>query len=523
MRFLKFPVLLCFLVLLVCGKDSTNEVVSTTNEDALTRTQINEIVFEKLRAHKEFWWSMVDDYTVWSALVQSDKVLSIGYKPAHINNVDEIIHTIDINDTDWTRAREAVVAKIAEVTKNDETFVMADDIRFKDNLPVIHLHTGNIEVVKALRAMKDICRYVEPMGYSMENDYPVNDIDLNAGEIEERDGNGCGSLSTATGVYSSDYYYKDGSYAKVPWTFSAMNVESAWNYSKGDNIAVALFDTGTSDSQSKLRGSYSSGQSTGRYITPKSTHYTTTGYWWWKNTTLDSPHDQCGHGTQMAGTIAAPRTNASSTVGVAYKADLVAYRVTEDVVIGASHEKDGVTDAFVNAANRSDVKIVSMSLGDIFGSGQVTDGVNYAVNSGVLVFCAAGTSTNFTSWYGVIFPAWLGNTVAVTGITDGPYYDNCAICHDGSAVDLVVVMQRASNDNRRSLTLNMNSNSASWVGGSSTATAHTAGVAALVWARNPSQSAASVYQKLKNASHLYPNRNSDFGYGTYDALQAVLQ
>jgi hypothetical protein len=48
-----------------------------------------------------------------------------------------------------------------------------------------------------------------------------------------------------------------------------------------------------------------------------------------------------------------------------------------------------------------------------------------------------------------------------------------------------------------------------------------AGIAALVWAKNPSQSKSTVLNRLKQASDYYPNRNGSFGWGKIDALAAV--
>ena len=67
-------------------------------------------------------------------------------------------------------------------------------------------------------------------------------------------------------------------------------------------------------------------------------------------------------------------------------------------------EVKGASDAFTNAANRSDVRIISMSMGKITSSSQ-QDAIVYAYGKNKLIFCAAGTSFSWTSgWYGVIFP-----------------------------------------------------------------------------------------------------------------------
>ena len=48
-----------------------------------------------------------------------------------------------------------------------------------------------------------------------------------------------------------------------------------------------------------------------------------------------------------------------------------------------------------------------------------------------------------------------------------------------------------------------------------------AGIAALVWAQNPSASRSTVLQALKDASEFYPSRDSQFGWGKINAAVAV--
>ncbi len=76
-----------------------------------------------------------------------------------------------------------------------------------------------------------------------------------------------------------------------------------------------------------------------------------------------------------------------------------------------------MADAFTLAGNRTDVKVISMSMGNVISSGQIADGVRYAYGKGKLIFCAGGTSFGWTDgWGGVIFPASMAEAVAVTGI-----------------------------------------------------------------------------------------------------------
>ncbi|MDA0882738.1 MAG: S8/S53 family peptidase, partial [Bacteroidetes bacterium] len=341
-----------------------------------------------------------------------------------------------------------------------------------------------------------------PMGYGTQD--------------KQRSDAGCGSNGPDWGIPTSDYSVVAPN-AKVSWNYEYSNIPNAWASSTGDNITIGLIDTGVNSGQANLNGSFASGQSTGRFCDKLGFHESC--WWWWCSN--DGVWDDCGHGTSMAGTIAGPRTSTGSTVGVAYNANLVSSRGTDDVVINGSREKDGVTDSFYYLGNRNDVKIISMSLGDVFWSSQVADGVYYAYNRGKLIFCAAGTSLSWTSWWGVIFPANMSQTTAVTGIRTGSPMQRCVECHSGSQVDFVVVMQDRNNTNRTAITLANSGNQPSYTGGSSIATATTAGIAALVWAENPSMSRSQVMNHMKAASSNYPSRDGQFGWGIVDAAAAV--
>ncbi|HCY89908.1 MAG TPA: serine protease, partial [Chitinophagaceae bacterium] len=210
-----------------------------------------------------------------------------------------------------------------------------------------------------------------------------------------------------------------------------------------------------------------------------------------------------------------------ASAGVAYNCNLVTCRASSDVLIDASREVRGVSDAYINAGNRADVKIISMSMGRITSSSQIRDAIRYAYGKGKLIFCAAGTSFSWTSgWYGVIFPATMTEVSAVTGVRDNDPYTTCTVCHDGSQTDFTIVMERGS-DSQHPLTLASYGDVPSTVGGSSVATATAAGIAALVWSKYPAYTRAQVLNKLIQSSSNYPSINSSLGWGKIDADKAT--
>lgn len=509
----KFLLILLATSMLVfsCSKDKiADEVQVADQSEPASRETINEFVLSQLQAHQVFRWEMASDHLLWSAVMRGDELVAIGYKPANEGNINERMHLIDISKDAWQAARKKVIDFVVTEMNKDfpaENFKAEDLMPLTENgtLPFINMRITSERILAALRKMPEI-RYVEPSGYSFSGDDD---------QITYRSDAGC-DVSPASSIPSADYVTVSPS-VKVPWNFYNSNIPAAWSTSTGAGITIAIIDTGTSPNQTKLGSEFTSGQSSGRSITRMGTYVSS----WWPWASPDGPNDQCGHGTQMAGLATAPRGSGGASVGVAYKSSLLAIRGTGDVIINGSSEKTGVANALVIAGNNNSVKIISMSIGDLFSSGQVEDGVYYAYGKGKLLFSAAGTSTWFTSWAGVIFPATMNEIVAVTGVKDGASMVKCNTCHSGSKVDFVVVMQRSVSDARTSLTLAMSGNQPAYVGGSSAATATTAGIAALVWATNPSQSRATVLNRMKSAAQFYPGRHSEFGWGVVNAATAV--
>ncbi|MDD2278669.1 MAG: S8 family serine peptidase [Bacteroidales bacterium] len=483
-----------------CTKESTQEQVDSPDIakiEPLEPIEINAIINKSLKETGNFKWEDVDTYVLWSAVMNGGNILTVGYDSESFTEY-RTGNSLNIK-RDIVNLALDMESDAAAKVKNEKEIVVFDS----EVINYIDLHVTSIDLVEAIRYNPDV-RYAEPSGYEY---FAHEDI--------EKSSSGCNN--TPANVNPADYVTIAPN-AQQSWTYTKHNIPQAWNYSTGSGITVGLIDTGVSDEQSLLGSSFNNGYSTGRFIQKYGTYVNS--IWPW-STTTDGPSDKCGHGTLMAATIASPRNNKNLPVGVAYNCNLVAYRATSDVVLDGYHEKRGVSDALTQLANRSDVKVISMSIGHIFSAGNISDAIKYAYSKGKMIIAAGGTSTNFTNWAGVIFPASMSETIAVTGITDGAGYTECAVCHKGGKIDFTVIMQRANDADRTSVCLGFFENTNTYVGGSSVATATTAGIAALIWSKNPTWTRQQVLDKMKQSASFYPNRHSDFGWGSINALAAV--
>src|SRR6478672_5682801 len=402
-----------------------NELSSQSPAEQLVAAEsIDAFIFSKLNTDNKFEWNSASPEMVWSAAQHRDQLISIGYKPAGITDISNSIHQIDIHHAEWKLAKQYVIKQVLSMEKELDPSITIEKILVYDDetLPFINVVVKNLATIRFLRN-SDRVRYTEPMAYEPQ---PAVMPDSDSG---------CGSNDADEGLVAGVDYTTLAPNAKQSWNYSYHGIPTAWTRTTGAGIKIFIIDTGAEFDQENLGTAFKQGSSAGRTVEkivtlPRPTFLgIPTG-------PVETADDGCGHGTSMAGAAAGPRGTDGNVAGVAYNSNLVTCRASQDVLIDASREVTGVTNAYKNAADRADVKIISMSMGRITGSSQISDAINYAYGKGKLMFCAAGTSFGWTAgWYGVIFPAWLSNVNAVTGVRDNSFSTNCTSCHKGAETD----------------------------------------------------------------------------------------
>ncbi len=449
-------------------------------------------------------WSDLDLHAQWSAIVYSDSLVAIGYKPARYALYPNWIADVHLADVDWIQARKMLYAQL-------ETDGLVSPTVWEEKvLPVLLVKLKSKDQFMQLKRSAYV-RYVEPLSY---------DKQLKSGRDQVESSSGCGSNTPDWDIRDGVHYSVIAPNSKLSWNYSAHGIPTAWNKTSGKGVKVFLVDSGSSWAQDNLGISFNSGASYGRTLERIVTLPQRT----WLGIPVGSPetsNDPCGHGTSMAGVMAAPRASDGNAVGIAYNSNLVTCRAAADVFLDESREVKGVVDAFTNAANRADVRIISMSMGRITTSDYIRDAIRYAYGRGKLILAAAGTSFGWTSgWAGVIFPASMPEVQAVTGVKDQAVLTSCDVCHKGPEVDFVVTMERVV-DGSHPLTLSDSGDWPSTVGGSSVATASMAGMAALVWARFPQFTRDQLIVHLQRNCSAYPYKTANFGWGRLDVGRAT--
>lgn len=113
------------------------------------------------------------------------------------------------------------------------------------------------------------------------------------------------------------------------------------------------------------------------------------------------------HGTRVAGVAAAVTNNLRGVAGMCWGCTIMVVRVANpEASIESSDMAEGITYAAKNGA-----KVINVSLGGAEGQGDraVTEAIDLAVNTGVVVVAAAGN----TNQHPISYPASLPNVIAV--------------------------------------------------------------------------------------------------------------
>ena len=94
MRKLLF-ILTVTLTVVSCQK-AKKEIGNTSTPDTKPVEDINIYIRQTIQQQGQFNWNQAPADILWSALVQSDNILSVGYKPANETGVENKLHTINI-------------------------------------------------------------------------------------------------------------------------------------------------------------------------------------------------------------------------------------------------------------------------------------------------------------------------------------------------------------------------------------------------------------------------------------------
>ncbi|GIF63123.1 type VII secretion-associated serine protease [Asanoa ishikariensis] len=278
----------------------------------------------------------------------------------------------------------------------------------------------------------------------------------------------------------------------LQWHLDALKIPQAHRLSKGKGVVVAVIDSGVQASHPDLKGQVLPGKGFG----PGSVDDGRT-----------DPDRTAGHGTAMAGLIAARGGDERHALGIAPEAKIL------PVSLGPSGLREapaGIRWAVDNGAD-----VINVSLGTERDDPEVVEAVEYALSKDVVVVAATGNTGS--TYLEIPMPASIPGVIAVGGATrSGALWDGTivgqamAVSAPGEAIVAPTRPGVAEGDY-------------AVYEGTSASAAIVSGVVALVRARYPSLDAANVVNRVVSTARDRgaKGRDPEYGFGSVDVLAAL--
>jgi type VII secretion-associated serine protease mycosin len=281
------------------------------------------------------------------------------------------------------------------------------------------------------------------------------------------------------------------------YSLDRMRVRDAWAFTTGASGIVAVLDTGVEFGHQDLAGRVLPGHD-------------------FVNNDDDAADDN-GHGTWVAGIIAANANDGIGIAGVSWRDRILPVKIMN---ANGTGDTSDLTSGIVWAADHG-ATVINMSVGGFPYSQFVHDAIRYAWSRDVVLVGAAGNNATDGQFFPASYPEVI--SVSATQTDDeftfwsnyGPDVDvsapgasvlttNCQACKP--------VEQDISGDHRYT-----------YISGTSFAAPNVAGVVALIRARYPAQSNAWVVDRLTSTVDDlgYAGWDRRYGHGRVNALRAV--
>ena len=335
-------------------------------------------------------------------------------------------------------------------------------------------------------------------------------------------------LKKASGVVdaSAEYYRYSNVVPNDPdfgqlWGMQMINAPDAWNRTTGcSDVTVAVIDSGVDLNHPDLVANLVPGRDMVDLpgaTPPPGFHFEG------DNVGRDAiPQDEVGHGTHVAGTIGAVGDNNRGVVGVCWNVKLMPVKVLTRLVSNSNPNDVRGTGSSADVAagirwavdNGAD--ILNLSLGSLSSTFVERDAVAYAVAQGVLVVAAMGNHEQSNPG-APSFPAAYPSVLSVGAVNQAK--QRAVFSVRGPHIDVV-----APGVNIRSTDWDDTYSSKS---GTSMATPHVAGLAALMKCCNPNLSADQIADIIRQTAEPLrenpgdPVPNDSFGSGLIDAAKAI--
>jgi len=270
------------------------------------------------------------------------------------------------------------------------------------------------------------------------------------------------------------------------WNLAKIDAPHAWDISQGDpNVLIAIIDTGVTPTHPDLEGKVVEGYD---FVNGD-----------------NDPLDDQGHGTHVAGIAAAVTNNAIGIASVGYRVRVMPLKALDSMGRGTH---SWIANAIIWAADHG-ASVINMSFGGPYTSSTLRQAVEYAWNKGLVLVAAAGNERSSNPSY----PAAYEHVIGVSATTQNDqragfsnYGNYVAVAAPGVSILSTVRPNRYQ----------------AW-SGTSMASPHVAGVAALLKSLHPDWTNVQIRQTIETSADDLgsPGWDPVYGYGRLNAYQAL--
>ncbi|SFB35568.1 Serine protease, subtilisin family [Cohnella sp. OV330] len=284
----------------------------------------------------------------------------------------------------------------------------------------------------------------------------------------------------------TDVVPNDTLYGQYQWNLPEIATERGWNVTRGkQDIVVAVVDTGVQLDHPDLKGRLVAGTN---IVDPSA-----------------PPEDDVGHGTHVAGIIAAEVNNNEGVAGMTWYTKVMPVKALDNSGAGTTYS---VAEGIIWAADHG-AQVINLSLGNYAEAQFLHDAIKYAHDKGVIVVAASGNDNTDRPGYPAAYPEVVA--VGATGSDElrapySNYGDYIDVAAPGTSIASTYPGSRYAA-----------------LSGTSMAAPHVSALASLMLAADGSLTNDRIAELLgKTARDLgAAGKDTEFGYGQIDVRGAV--
>ncbi|WP_276355963.1 S8 family peptidase [Cohnella caldifontis] len=278
----------------------------------------------------------------------------------------------------------------------------------------------------------------------------------------------------------------DTLYSQYQWNLPQIETEQGWNLNKGSqDVVVAVVDTGVQSDHPDLKGRLVKGYNV---VDPSS-----------------PPEDDVGHGTHVAGIIAAQVNNDEGVAGLTWYTKIMPVKALDSSGSGSTYS---VAEGVIWAADHG-ADVINMSLGNYAQAQFLHDAIQYAHSKGAVIVAASGNDNTDRPGYPAAYPEVLAVAATDQGGAKAEY------SNFGDYIDVAAPGTNIASTYPGSRYAALS--------GTSMASPHVAALASLVRAANPNLKNTEVMDLLRKTAVDLGDKGKDnlFGYGQIDIVSAL--